>query len=82
MGTSFFVMPAGLADGLALKKLRYGPEGPIRPRSPVETRDHWFPRSVTLGDGLGVWLNENILTPSVLRRMATETRPLTERKDG
>ena len=44
MGTSFFVKPAGLAVGLALK-MRYGPVGPIRPRLTAKADCHWVPRS-------------------------------------
>jgi hypothetical protein len=64
MGTSFFVVPAGLADGLALKKLRYGSTDPIRPRQPDGRQ--WVPRSDTLGGGFGVWMNRDSLTSAGL----------------
>jgi hypothetical protein len=37
-------MPAGLAVGLALKKLRYGRSGPIRPGNTAFAPFQWVPR--------------------------------------
>jgi hypothetical protein len=45
-----FVLPAGLADGLALKELRYVDLSTIRPW-PWEAK--WFPRALRVG----LWLS-------------------------